>query len=68
MESAVDEGTLDGKECGVVRIVIGQKPDQFFQLFYVFRIKEHWFSIVASFDNNEDRDEIYEAINGCTFN
>jgi len=68
MESKVDEGILGGKECGIVRFVVGQKPNQFFQIYYVFKMKEYWFSIVATSDNNEDRDEIYKAINECTFN
>jgi hypothetical protein len=67
MESKVDEGHLGGKKCGVVRIVLGQKPDQLFQIFYIFRIEEYWLSIITSFES-EDRDEIYQAINGCTFN
>jgi hypothetical protein len=67
MESGIDEGTLGGEKCGVVRFVIGQKPLQLWQLYYVFKRKGHWLSIIATFDNNTDRDEIYEALNGCTF-
>ena len=68
MESKVDDGLLGGEKCGIVRIVIGQKPNQFFQIFYIFERKGYWFSIITSFDNNADRDEIYESLNGCTFN
>ena len=67
MESKVDDGILGGEKCGIVRIVIGQKPNQFFQIFYIFERKGYCFSIITSFDNNTDRDEIYEALNGCTF-
>ena len=68
MESGIDEGILGGEKCGVVRFAIGQKPLQLLQLYYVLKRKGYWFSIIATFDNDQDRDEIYEALNGCTFN
>ena len=67
IDSKVDEGDLGGQPCGITRIAINA-DNPFGQVYYTFKRRGYWLSMVVTFTDPILRDEIYEALNGCTFN
>lgn len=67
VESKVEEGLLDGVECEILTLAMGDRENLLGQLYYLVKRRGYLLIFCITFDNKADRDEIYESLNDCKF-
>ena len=67
VESKVEAGLLDGVECEILTLAMGDRENLLGQLFYILQRRGYVLTFCITFDNKADRDEIYESLNDCKF-